>query len=77
MTDRLLKAALAGTAMLLSPMPVHAAAPEVAAMGASPQGTQPKFDDKLLTIAEAKARYRGRLSQVVLEFLSRMETAVP
>lgn len=63
---------MACSTALLVAGPAQAAAPA----GARQDATAKPFEDKLLTLAEAKVRYPGRLSQVVLRFLTVMETAV-
>lgn len=66
------KLALAGGAALLAAGSAQSATPASAGQGAPAE----RGEEQLLTIAEAKTRYPGRLSQVVLRYLSIMETAV-
>lgn len=72
MANRLFHAALAGSIALLSSVPASAET----SVADRPAAAAPQFDDKLMTLDEAKARYRGPSSQVVLGFLTAMQKAV-
>jgi hypothetical protein len=74
----LLRPMLAATATLAVASTAHGEAPAVghSAPAVGQDLASAGFDAPLLTIAEAKARYRGRLSQTVLRFLSVMDAVV-